>query len=353
MSFLKKLDVYGIGNALVDIDFEISHHTLERLNIEKGVTTLITSDRQLELLEELTGTKHIKTCGGSVANTIMITTLLGGKTFYSCKVANDTFGVFFYEELIHNGVGTNLRRETLPHGTTGVCLVLVTKDAARTMNTHLGITETLSCHELNEQAIAESQYLYIEGYLATSPTGSEAAIRAYEIAQAYQTKIALSLSDPNIVKYYHARLMEMMGNGIDLLFCNEPEAKLLCQTDNLQEVCRRLQTFAKTFAITQGPRGSLIYDGSNIYDIAAHDVPVIDTVGAGDMYEGGFLHSITHGHDYETAGIIADIVASRVVSKFGPRLNRQEAQEVSVEIAEFLAIQNHLDFSKKLEWELA
>lgn len=345
----KKFHVYGVGNALVDIDFEINPSLLEKLKIEKGVMTLITVDRQLELLEELSGVKHVKACGGSVANTIMAVTQLGGKTFYSCKVANDTFGVFFYEELINNGVMTNLSREKLPHGTTGTCLVLVTADASRTMNTHLGITETLSSLDLHKESIAEAQYLYIEGYLATSPTGSEAAIRAYEIARANHTKIALSLSDPNIVKYYHARLLEMMGGGVDLLFCNETEAKWLCQSEDLQIVCQKLKAIAETFAITQGPRGSLVYDGTHLYDIAAHDVPVVDTVGAGDMYAGGFLHSITHGYDYETAGIIADMVASKVVSKFGPRLDHQEANEVVAEIDEFLSIKNHSMFSRRLE----
>lgn len=329
---MKKYHVYGLGNALVDLDFEIAHETLSRLKIEKGVMTLIDSDRHLELLQDLDGYKHVKACGGSAANTIMAATQLGGKAFYSCKVGNDVSGDFFYEELIRNGIGTNLTANNRHHGTTGACLVLVTPDADRTMNTHLGISETLSIEQLSEEALLDSEFLYVEGYLSTSPTGSEAAIAAMNLAKAYGTKTALSLSDPNIVRYFHARLLEIMGAGVDLLFCNEDEAKLFCQSNDIDTVCQTLTTIAKSFAITQGSDGAIIYDGKDFYDITARDVPVIDTVGAGDMFAGGFIYAITHGYDYRTAGVIGDITASKVISKFGPRLNNHEIIEVKKDI---------------------
>ncbi len=332
----KKYQLYGLGNALVDIDFETTPENLEKLGIEKGVMTLVESDRYLKLLENLSGFKHIKACGGSAANTTMAIAQLGGKTFYSCKVANDDSGNFFYDELVRHQIGTNLTKDNRTDGTTGSCLVLVTPDADRTMNTHLGISEYFSRNELNKEAIADSEYLYIEGYLASSPTGSDAAIAAYATAKEAGIKTAISLSDPNMVKFFHARLMEMMGDGVDLLFCNEDEAKLLCQTENMSELCECMKRYAKTFAITQGSDGSIIYDGKELYDIYAQDVPVLDTVGAGDMFAGGFIHAIINGHDYKKAGIIADIVASKVISKFGPRLDNGEIDEVKKEISEFL-----------------
>ena len=151
-----------------------------------------------------------------------------------------------------------------------------------------------------------------------------------------------------MVRYFHARLAEIMKYGIDLLCCNEDEAMLFSQTSNVLMACQKLRLVADTFLVTQGPRGSIVYDGNRFYDIAAHDVPVVDTVGAGDMYAGGFIFAITHGYDYETAGIIADIVASKVISKFGPRLNDQEVEEVKIEVADFLEEQNHCDFSQEL-----
>lgn len=332
----KKYHLYGLGNALVDIDFETSPETLAKLGIEKSVMTLVESDRYLKLLENLSGYKHVKACGGSAANTTMAIAQLGGKVFYSCKVANDDSGNFFYNELARHQIHTNLAQDNRPDGHTGSCLVLVTPDADRTMNTHLGISEYFSRKELNLEAIAQSEYLYIEGYLASSPTGSDAAIVAYETAKQAGTKTAISLSDPNMVKFFHARLMEMMGDGVDLLFCNEDEAKFLCKTEEMSGLCECMKQYAKTFAITRGPKGSIVYDGKSVYNIDAQDVPVIDTVGAGDMFAGGFLHAVINGHDYKTAGVIADIVASKVISKFGPRLDNGEIIEVKKEIDEFL-----------------
>lgn len=336
MSAEKKYYLYGLGNALVDIDFETTPEILKDLNIEKGVMTLVEADRYLKLLENLSGFKHVKAGGGSAANTSMVFSQLGGKTFYSCKVANDDSGKFFFNEMRRNQIDTNLSFESLEEGTTGSCLVLVTPDADRTMNTHLGISEYFSKKDLREEAIAQSEFLYIEGYLATSPTGSDAAITAYEMAKKHGIKTAISLSDPNIVKFFHARLLEMIGDGVDLLFCNEDEAKLLCKTEDMHGLCECMRNYAKTFAITQGPKGSIVYDGKEVYDVGAQDVPVIDTVGAGDMFAGGFIHAISKGYDYKTAGVIADIVASKVISKYGPRLNNDEIGEVKAEVKAFL-----------------
>ena len=148
----KNYHVYGLGNALVDIDIEVSLETLHRLNIEKGVMTLIDADRHLQLLEEMEGVKHVKACGGSAANTAVAVAMLGGKAFYSCKVANDDFGDFFCEELHRYNIHSNLENGDREHGTTGSCLVLVTPDADRTMNTYLGITSNFSRKELDEEA---------------------------------------------------------------------------------------------------------------------------------------------------------------------------------------------------------
>jgi sugar/nucleoside kinase (ribokinase family) len=336
MNSSKKYRIYGLGNALVDIDFETSVETIQKLNIDKGLMTLIDAEKHLHLLEELSGIKHVMACGGSAANTIMAVNQLGGKTFLSCKVAKDEHGDFYYEELMRNGVHTNLENDNRQHGTTGSCLVLVTPDADRTMNTHLGVSETLSHNELREDAIREAEYLYIEGYLSSSPTGCEAAVIALKHARKHGVKTALSLSDPNMITYCKAGLLEMLNGGIDLLFCNEDEAKLFCQSDNMKDIYKTLQQYAKTFAITQGPKGATIFDGEKIHAIDAKDVPVLDTVGAGDMFAGGFIYALTQGYDYKIAGIIGDIVASKIITKYGPRLAENEVDEVKAEIEQFL-----------------
>ncbi len=324
---MKQYQVYGIGNALVDIDFEVSSCTLERLNIEKGVMTLIDEATHHQLLEELEGIKHLKACGGSAANTLFTTQQLGAKTFYSCKVGNDKSGDFFYRELVSNGIQTNLKEDER-EGVTGKCIVLVTPDADRTMNTFLGATSKFSKNELSIDALQNSEYLYIEGYLVASPTGCEAAILACQSAEAAQVKVALSLSDPNMVTYFKDGLCNIIGEQVDLLFCNEREALIFTNSQTLSDAKDELKKYAKTFAITRGGDGSVIYDGHQFHEVPAYPANVVDTVGAGDVFAGAFLFGITKGFSYLESADLASFAAAKVVAKFGPRLNQQEIADV-------------------------
>lgn len=320
---MTQFNVYGIGNALVDIDFEVGLKTLERLDIEKGVMTIIDEARHHRLLEELDGIKHLKTGGGSAANTLFTLQQLGGKTFYSCKVGSDEAGDFFYRDLVLHGIQTNLH-EGHREGTTGKCIVLVTPDADRTMNTFLGATYNFSKAQLSEEALKQSDYLYIEGYLVASPSACEAAITARQLAKKHQVKTAICLSDPNMVMYFKEGLCTVIDDQVDLLFCNEHEVLLFTKSESLNIAKEILKRYAKTFVITLGGNGSLIYDGKTFFQVPAYKVKVVDTVGAGDVFAGAFLYAITKGYSYYDAGNIASYAASLVVTKFGPRLNQEE-----------------------------
>jgi sugar/nucleoside kinase (ribokinase family) len=328
---MKQFQVYGMGNALVDIDFEVKHQTIERLNIDKGLMTLIDEAAHHRLLEELDGVKHLKECGGSAGNTIFTLQQLGAKTFFSCKVGDDESGDFYYRSLISEGIETNLQEDSRS-GITGKCIVLVTPDADRTMNTFLGITATFSKEELSEIALKNSEYLYIEGFLVASPTGREAAILARELAQKHGVKTTICLSDPNMVTYFKPGLCEIIGDQVDIIFSNEREALLFTESDNLNTAQERLKQYAKSFVITLGDKGAIIYDGKKFGQVSAHAVNVLDTVGAGDTFAGSFLYGITHGLDYFEAGKLASYAASKVVAKFGPRLNQKEINEVKASL---------------------
>ena len=330
---MKQFQVYGIGNALVDIDFEVTMSTLTRLNIAKGVMTLIDEPTHHRLLEELDGVKHLKACGGSAANTLFTVQQLGARTFYSCKVGDDAAGDFFYHDMIAHGIHTNLY-EIPRHGVTGKCIVMVTPDADRTMNTFLGVSSSFSREQLSETALSNSEYLYIEGYLVASPLGCEAAMIAREMAERHQVKTAITLSDPNMVTYFKEGLCAIIGEQVDLLFANESEALLFTGTDKLDEAKELLKQYAKTFVITLGGQGALIYNGHEYMHIPAYDVPVVDTVGAGDVFAGTFLYAISQGFSYFEAGKLASFAGSKVVSKFGPRLTGIEIQDVRNLIAD-------------------
>ncbi|NES80315.1 MAG: adenosine kinase [Moorea sp. SIO2B7] len=325
----KKYHVYGIGNALVDMEFEVTTEVLQKLKIDKGVMTLMDEDHQHEIMEHLGDSHSKRSCGGSAANTIVAISQLGGKSFYSCKVAKDEIGDFYLQDLVNCGVETNLQNGNREDGITGKCLVLVTPDADRTMNTFLGITATISPDELVPEAITDSEYLYIEGYLVTSPTGKEAAIRAREIAEKAGVKTSLSLSDLNMVKFFKEGLEKIIGSGLDFIFANESEALGMAETEDLDLAIEHLKTLAKAFAITRGSQGALIFDGQEIIEIEPVKVTAVDTVGAGDMFAGAFLYGITHGMSYAEAGKLASSASAQLVTSFGPRLETEKLKSLA------------------------
>lgn len=322
---MSKYDIYGIGAALVDTEIEVTDPDLSQLNIEKGVMTLVDEKRQHELLNSLHG--HLvaskRASGGSAANSVIAASYFGAKTFYSCRVANDENGDFYLKDLRNAGVDYHTENGK-DGGITGKCLVMITPDAERTMNTFLGISEQLCEADIDDAALKASQYVYIEGYLVTSATGQPAAISLRKKAEAYGVKTALSLSDPAIVKFFHEGMCKMVGDGVDLLFCNELEAQSFTQTDNLESAFEALKTSARSFAITLGSKGALIFDGQSRIEVAAPAVTAIDTNGAGDMFAGSFLYALSQGQDYRTAGQLGCKAAAQVVSQFGPRLQPEQ-----------------------------
>lgn len=317
----KTYHIYGMGAALVDTEIEVSDGFLQQASIEKGHMTLVDESRQHELLDLLKD--HLvaskRASGGSAANSVIAASYFGANAFYSCKVADDDNGHFYLKDLADAGVDSNFHSDK-EQGITGKCLVMITPDAERTMNTFLGISETLSATEVNEEALRASEYLYMEGYLVTSPSARQAAIEARKLAQQHGVKVALSLSDPGMVEFFADGLREMIGGKIDMLFCNEEEARSWTGADTVQQAAEKLIEDAESFAITLGAEGALVYDGKQFIDIAPHPVKAIDTNGAGDMFAGAFLYAVSHGHDYASAGQLACRSAAELVCQFGPRL---------------------------------
>ena len=322
-------DVYGIGNALVDKEFEVDDQFFLDAGIEKGFMTLIDEDKQQALLELLMQRYGLtkRAGGGSAANSIYALSQFGGRAFFSCKVANDEPGHFYMQELGQHNIRTNLSAER-EEGTTGRCLVMVTPDAERTMLTSLGISQRVSSAELDYAAVSASTYVYVEGYLVTSPSAKSAVLELKRHAREAGVKFALTFSDPAMVEYFAEGINEFIGEGVDLLFCNEKEAMLWSGASRFEDACDALKRVARQFAITRGAQGARLFDGERYIDVAAHPVRAIDTNGAGDMFSGAFLFGLCKGHDVETAGRLASLAASMVVSQFGPRLRPEQHAEI-------------------------
>lgn len=317
----KKYHIYGLGAALVDTEIEVNDDFLQQAGIEKGLMTLVDEERQHQLLallqDHLVGSKRAS--GGSAANSVIAASYFGAQAFYSCKVADDDNGHFYLSDLADAGVDSNFHG-TRDTGITGKCLVMITPDAERTMNTFLGISETISQVEVNEAALQDSEYLYMEGYLVTSDSARSAAIHTRKLAQQHGVKTAISLSDPGMVEFFSEGLREMIGEQIDLLFCNKDEALAWTGTSSVTLAAEELKQDAASFAITLGGDGALVYDGEQLIEIEPYPVKAIDTNGAGDMFAGAFLYAISHGHDFASAGNLACRSAAELVCQYGPRL---------------------------------
>jgi sugar/nucleoside kinase (ribokinase family) len=324
---MSSYDVYALGNALVDMEYEVTEADLNHLDIDKGVMTLVDEAHQLRIMEHLRERHHHRGSGGSAANTVIALAQFGGSGYYACKVADDELGHFYMKDLKTGGVAT-IDGTYLDKGDTGRCVVLVTPDSDRTMCTYLGISGNLSVHEIDVDAIRASKWFYTEGYLVTSDTARVAAIEARRAAEHAGVKTAISLSDPNMVRFFKDGLKEMIGEHVDLLFANEHEAKGMADTNDLAEAVAYLKTIANEFAVTRGPHGALVWDGKRLIDIDPVKVEPVDTVGAGDMFAGAFLYGLTQGWSHQHAADLAAAASAKLVTSLGPRIHRHETKAI-------------------------
>ncbi len=326
-----KYDVYGVGNALVDVQARISDALLEKLGFDKGIMTLVDDQAQAAVLGQLNGTPLNQCAGGSAANTIVALADFGGTAAFAGKIAGDEIGDFFLNDLRALGVDYRVPRAT--SGQTGTCAVLITPDAQRTMLTNLAASITLSADDIDGDQIAQSKYVYVEGYLLTGPSTKQAAYRAMQLAKRHGVKVAFTASDPFLVNLCRDEIWELISGPVDLFFCNEEEAKSLTGEDDPIAAAAAIHQHAENVALTLGPNGAIIMHGGETIPIQGVPTHAIDTTGAGDMYAGALLYGITAGMPLQQAGLLASHAASRVVSQLGARLEEKFSDE---EVAQLL-----------------
>ncbi len=319
-------DVFGIGAALTDTEIVISEQQLTDMGIAKGVMTLIDGERRQYLLDIITDEQIIKhASGGSAANTIVAHSLFGGNSFFSGIVARDKNGERYLDDLSRARVHYN-RDKFITQGVTGTCLVFITPDAERTMNTYLGINAALSPQQIDTTQLAHSTYLYMESYLLASPAGRESALYAHQVATHSPAKIVVSFSDPHIVDTCRDYIAHLIEPRVDIIFCNKDEAFAWTQTDSLSAAAEKLQQYTDLGIITCGADGVYINDCGDHHFIDAVKVNAVDVNGAGDMFAGAFLYSIIAGKTSVESGNFAAACAARLVTHYGPRLPHNEYQ---------------------------
>lgn len=323
-----RYNVYGVGNALVDIQARVDDATLEELRFAKGVMTLVDEDTQIRVLSSLHAAQVSRCAGGSAANTIMGIADFGGKAAYASKVADDDLGAFFLQDM--RKIGVAIEVPPMRGGQTGTCVILITSDAERTMLTHLGVSSTLGADDIAEEEIAKSDYVYIEGYLFTAENTKAAALKAIDLAKKNNVKVALTVSDPFLIKLFKDQFWHLIEGPVDLLFCNLDEARSLTDREDPVECAQQIHRHAANVALTLGPNGSLLMVEGDVIPIEGVPAKAVDTTGAGDMYAAGLLYGITNGYTWQQAGHVASHAAARIVSQLGARLAKPfTAEEIS------------------------
>ena len=317
---VRKLDVVAIGNAIVDIIAPSDDDFLGRFNIKKGAMELIDDERASFLAGKMTS--PVASGGGSAANTVVGLSNLGGNCGFIGKVKNDVAGEQFktsMEEL-------NIIFETPPStegASTAKCLIFVTPDAQRSMNTFLGASTELQPLDISKELIGHSKILYLEGYLWDPPNAKQAFLEAIKIAKASKTKVALSLSDAFCVDRYRSEFLDLIKKHVEILFGNETEILSLYQTKSFEEAVQMVQKDCNVAALTRDARGSVVIDKKNFFEIKPEKVSeVIDTTGAGDLYAAGFLYGISRNMDIRQCGKLGGLVASQIITQFGARPER-------------------------------
>ncbi len=327
---MKKYDVFGIGNALVDCVILVTEKFLEENNIEKGLMTLVDDDKQKSIIKKIKNSDPFIQSGGSVTNSVYTLSQLGGSGFQSFLISDDDHGKLFLDDLKKSGVNISSKSFYLGEGMTGSCLVMTTPDAERTMNTCLAISSKYSAKNINFDDLALSKYLYIEGYLVTSDIAVKAIKKSIAFCKKNDVKISLTFSDLSMVKYFKEKFDEILTEKIDLLFCNREEALSYTGEDDFDMCCDSLLKLSETVVVTDGKEGSIIITKSKKIRIKPHSVNAIDTVGAGDTFAGAFLYGINNGLNFEKSGNLASELSSKVVTKLGPRLDADIIEKIKL-----------------------
>lgn len=311
-------DVYAVGNALVDVQAQVQDELLTEIAVDKGIMTLVDDDQQASVLSKFDVPSLNRCAGGSAANTIAAVADFGGKVEFVGKIGDDETGQFFLKDLRELGVTIDV--DPLPGSPTGTCAVLITEDAQRTMLTNLGASAKLSEVDIDESAIINAKYIYIEGYLFTGEDTKAAAYRAIDYAVKHNIKIAFTASDPFLVNMMKEEMWDLIRGPVDLFFCNEEEAQSLTGLSDPIACANKIHETCENVAMTLGPNGSILMHGGEAIAIEGVKVDAIDTTGAGDMYAGGILYGITNGLSWKQAGHLASHAAARVVGQLGARL---------------------------------
>ncbi len=310
-------DVLGIGNAIVDILVQTEDDFLSENGLSKGAMALVSAEEQRALYEK--SGQAIESSGGSAANTLAGVAALGGRAAFAGKVKDDQLGTVFAHDIRAAGVNftTPMANEGAP---TATCLVLISPDGQRTMQTYLGACVDFAPADLDPDQVKAAQVTYLEGYLWDPDPAREAFLQASKIAHDAGRKVALSLSDPFCVDRHRDGFIPFIEEHVDILFANEDEILSLYQVEDFDAAAEKIRGVVDIAALTRSEKGSVVVTADDTIAVPAAPVEhVVDTTGAGDAYAAGFLAAHTHGRDLETSAKLGGLLAAVIIQQIGAR----------------------------------
>ena len=314
----KKFQIVGIGNAMVDVLSHCDDAFLDTNGIEKGIMQLTDKAQGEALYAKIGPAQEIS--GGSAANTIAGVAHLGGRTAYVGKVKDDQLGAIFAHDLRAQGAVYETSFAPKDHeAETGRCIVLVTPDGERSMNTYLGVTEFLSPDDIDEAMMADTDWIYLEGYRFDGPDSHAAFAKAVTACKTAGGKVSITLSDPFCIGRHREAFANMLRDHVDLLFCNRAEMLSMYETDDLDAALAAAAAEIEIVVCTDSGDGVHILSGGQRWQVPAVPTRIVDATGAGDLFAGGFLWGLAEGHDLETCGKMGNIAGSEVISHIGAR----------------------------------
>jgi sugar/nucleoside kinase (ribokinase family) len=321
---MKDIYIYGVGNALVDSEYKISDDELKQLNLTKGCMELNDIQNHNRINNQLKK-KHgvVKMMpGGSVANSLYALAQFGENVSFTGRVSKDNVGATFEESLKFVGMHSAIKQ--VESGTTGECIVLITPDYERTMYTYLGVSSDLSKEDISKDVILKSEYILIEGYLVTSENTNTVAKYCLDIAHEHNIKKVITLSDPNVVKFFKDNMLELINKNFDIIFCNQQEAYNISSSDDINDSIKFLSDFSNEIVITSGDKGAYVYYDGKITHVKTENVTPVDLTGAGDMFLAAYLLSKRNNKSITESIKFANKCAGRIIQKYGAKFDSEE-----------------------------
>ena len=325
----KNIDVFGVGNAIVDTLAFVESDFLRERNFKPGIMTLVDSHQQADLLQDLKSLPLELRSGGSAANTMIGIARCGGNGFYSSKVSMDPNGEFYRQDLLKAGLHFDVHPMPENHGPTGTCVVLTTPDAERTMFTHLGVSTELKADDIDESRLKQCNFSYVEGYLWTGDSTKSAALKTMELSKKNGIKAAFTFSDPWLVSMAKDDFRQLVKDYCNVVFCNAEEAKIFAGKDDAVDNAAVIGQIADLVFVTNGSKGCIVVEDGKIEEVPGFSVKAVDTNGAGDAFAGGVLFALSRGKSAVLAARSGNYLASEIVQIHGARLEDDKKNQIA------------------------